>query len=309
LEGHAIDNTKPEIPLDYNDPGKGEDSNYCGVVIHAPASQVHVSSPTIEFASSYKIVFRAVKDRVVDIFFRCRNLMTWCLDSFSATCSKDQAAFGSENEGSGLFMDLKNLDIVGQQTIISSNKNTTVLSQAGAQYVAFNPARGTTQSGSLRKVHDGVLLQTSLPADEIAAKAIEKEDKIRFTFRTSAQYGTDEANEIKNIGEYDGRMTDTKKDGIFKVYQSPWQFIYANAKSMVPWYEYWIDETAPWPGYRYYDSDKCYYYLPKEVNVDIKTGSRSVKRSEATNEPAQLKYADMNSYQAIVKSESNDLTS
>ena len=296
LETHPTDETKPQASLDYNDINKGEDSNFCGVVVHAPYSQAHISSEHIEFASSARIIFRAIKDKTLDIYMRCTNFTAWCYDAFTATCSK---TFDSVT-GSGIRMGPSQLTAVGQSVVVSSLQNTTVLQQAGRQSVAFIDTRGE-ESAKHASIHDLAVADTTYPLITVDSWAIEWEDKIRFTYRTPGQYGVESSNNIKNIGNFEGRAESTESDFEFKVYQSPWQYIYSGSPSMVSWVEYSIDGTSPWPGYDFYkaeDPRKCYCYLPSEVNT-IK-GGRSKGRKDVVSEPNKLKTAGMVDYKIIV---------
>lgn len=138
---------------------------------------------------------------------------------------------------------------------------------------------------------------------------------INFTFRTQAQYGTNRPSEmkyapsdVKQAGSTELAATTMGWTKTFKIYQSPWQFLYKDDPDIVPWVESGFFGSAPWPGWGWGKDDQVFAYLEKEQNVDF--WGRATKRSAMKNEAEELKMGNMLQYKVLAHNASkpNELT-
>ena len=127
---------------------------------------------------------------------------------------------------------------------------------------------------------------------------------INFTFRTPPQYRTDRPSEMKYA------PSDVKKAGStelqdpslqwhrqFRVYQSPWQFMYKDDPDMVQWYEVGMNGTFPWPGGGWGEKDQVFAYIEGEQNVDY--WGRATKRADMKGQAKKLKLGNLGQYMVM----------
>lgn len=138
---------------------------------------------------------------------------------------------------------------------------------------------------------------------------------INFTFRTPEQYGTSKPPEmkyapsdVKSAGSTELLATTLDWTKKFKIYQSPWQFLYKDDPDMVPWIEEGFGGSAPWPGWGWGKTDEVFAYLEKEQNVDF--WGRATKRASMKNEAEALKMGNMAQYKVMAHNakKPNELT-
>lgn len=119
-------------------------------------------------------------------------------------------------------------------------------------------------------------------------KPDERED-MKFTFRTSSQYGTTSAREVEGGSD-------------FRVYQTMWQWMAEQGAEHVPvslieWEELLVNDTRPWPGKTKYEG-VAWYKLQNENNVDA-DGLTIVTRQSLSSSSGGFLAKPFSAYQVV----------
>jgi hypothetical protein len=115
--------------------------------------------------------------------------------------------------------------------------------------------------------------------------------EVKFTYRSSKEYGTISGTEVYQANK-------------FFVYEAAWALMAKTGHALlaevtvVPWDEYDIADTMPWPGAEVYDQE-CYVTIEGETNIGDPKTEVPVERSKLKNQSGGIKANSFHEYEVV----------
>jgi len=252
-----------------------------GIVLKAEDSRVFLHGKTVHTTASRNIFIEG-KDpnggpAKANLYIAVRQFISNADNSTSITTG----------QSAGVFVQRHTAFLTGQNAYLIGGRGVAVIRDSKAwvplQEADINSAPYTTLKTRIEDIYE--MFQEKDEWLEPFDPAVRND--IKFTYRSSEEYGTLSATEVYQATE-------------FYVYEAAWsyllrakyQFIQAESEK---WIEYDIEDTFPWPGKEQYDGEP-YVRLIDENNV-IPDTSVAKKRDKLTNKSGGLEKVSFHEYE------------
>lgn len=230
------------------DKKEGEDVVTSGIVLKAEKSRVYAWGQRVQLASTEKCLIEAYKQGKTALEVVVPTIRMVAFNGSASIKTKDTALNLTENQAT----------LVGNSAYVSGTQSSGVF--MGEKYLV-PITQAPTGLNPHKKIMEGLNQQEKQlnNSDNIGKPYTPGErEKIKFTFRTTEQCGTNTASEV---------YAATK----FVVYETSWAFLKKAGTQFIQgsldkWKEEPVNDTYPWPGKDCYNSD-CLVELQTEENI------------------------------------------